>query len=72
MRNTETLTGIPIEALFGVIGALGMIVYASMMWEIRRLRSMSELRHDMLVRVQTAMRLICKKLDIDPSILDDK
>jgi len=59
------LTGIPIEVLFSLVGGLGLVIYADMKYEIRRLRKQSERRGDQLLHLDGYMSRICDKLGID-------
>jgi len=60
----NTLTGIPIEALFAMIGALGSLVYLDIKREVRWLRKESAHRTRVLDSLCAVFHIAAKKLDI--------
>lgn len=61
----ESVTGVPIEWLFGTIATLVGLLYFSLLYEIRRLRARGERRDSCLQRVKMMMFIVCKHLGID-------
>ena len=57
-------TGIPIEWMFGVLAALIAVVYANLVWEIRKLRRSSHKHTGQLDSLMVWMSIVCDKLGI--------
>lgn len=64
MVHEQSLTGIPIEYLFTVIGGLITLVYLDVKRELKALRKNAEIRGGQLVRIGTILRIVCSKLRI--------
>lgn len=69
--EATSATGIPIDYLFLIIGALVMLVYGdlrrqqhNMKKDIDKLREDGEKRTKSLIRISTVFRLICQNLRI--------
>lgn len=62
--SATSTTGIPIEALFAALGGMGLIVYADVKRELRRLSRESEHRTRMLDSMAAVFQIVCGKLDI--------
>jgi hypothetical protein len=61
---TTSATGIPIEYLFTIIGSLLMLIYLDVKRDLRKLRSNAHKRDLTLARLSTALRFVCRKLNI--------
>lgn len=70
--NTQSVTGIPIEWLFLVIGSLGGIVYLDLKHEVRSLHREGRVRSKSIRRLQTTMRDVCNKLHVNYEESDDE
>lgn len=64
MHETATTTGIPIEALFAVIGFLLVAVYGDIKRELRQLRQAGNKRDAKVDRLGLAISFIAKNLKI--------
>ena len=71
-ENSKSVTGIPVEYLFGTIAALGSIVYADMKHAMRSLKHEAAKRGRHIRHVENAVRLICHKLNIPYAEDDDE
>jgi len=60
----DRITSIPLDVFFGVIAALGGLVYADMKRELRALTRESRSRGLALERVRFMLRTVCDKLGI--------
>jgi len=60
----HTLTGIPIEWLFGALAGLLGIVYASITYQLRQVIRQSARNHVRLVRVTTYLGFMSAKLGV--------
>lgn len=61
-------TGIPVELLFTIIGALLLCIYADLKFEVRRLRKESVARGLTLALLRQALHIVCTHLKIPFSI----
>lgn len=69
MSGSTALTGIPIEILFSIIGALGLIVYGDLRWNMRKLMQESQRRSKQLSVFRIYLSQLCSKAGIH---FDDK
>jgi hypothetical protein len=58
------MTGIPVEALFSIIGGMVTLVYLDLRREVRTLRKESQTRTVQLTGIRFILASVCKKLDI--------
>lgn len=61
---TTSATGIPVEYLFSIIGALLMLIYLDVKRDLKNLRNNASRRDLVLARVSGALRFVCHKLKI--------
>jgi hypothetical protein len=59
-----SVTGIPIEWLFGVLGILVSVIYADIKRELRSLNRSAARRELTLERFRIAISLVCRKLNV--------
>jgi hypothetical protein len=59
--HTTSVTGIPIEVLFGIIGGLGMLVYADMRRIMNKLTRESEKRGRQMSVFRVYLSQLCAK-----------
>jgi hypothetical protein len=73
MHDAGSSTGIPIEILFGIIGALVSFIYADLKREVRILRRESNDRTVKISKLSIILGMVCHKLGVPfGHILDDK
>lgn len=65
LTSTPSVTGIPIEYLFTIIGAFGTIIFGFVMRELRQQRRSSDARAASLAYLERYIIKICDKLEID-------
>lgn len=58
------MTGIPVEYLFSIIGAMVALVYLDLRREVKILRKESQGRAVQLTGIRFVLASVCKKLDI--------
>jgi hypothetical protein len=68
----DTVTGIPLDVLFSIIGALLVGVYADMKYQLKKLQEDSAKRSGNIIHMRTLLGFICKKLDIPFDANHDK
>lgn len=71
-ENSQSVTGIPVEYLFAVIGALLTVVYADIRQAIRALKQEAAKRGRHIRHVESCVRLVCNKLNINYQDADDE
>lgn len=64
-ESSTSLTGIPLEYLFGAIATLLGLIYSDLKREIRSLHSHAKTRSGHIRHVESAVRKICSHLNID-------
>lgn len=64
MPPPTSVTGIPIEILFSVIGVLVALIYGDIKYELRRLRKESHERSNAIIQLRMAVSFISQKLGI--------
>lgn len=62
--ETTTVTGIPTDYLFLIVGALIGAIYLDIKRELRSLRKDANSRVVTLGRITLALRFVCRKLNI--------
>jgi hypothetical protein len=65
VQPATQITGIPIEWLLTVIGGLVCAIYASLLYEVRKVRNSGEKRDKRVTVLQANIHAICAKLGID-------
>jgi hypothetical protein len=64
-------TGIPIEVLFAVIGAMLVAIYADIKWEVRKLRVESNKRGQSIALIRQAVNAICNHIKLPFHVEDN-
>lgn len=63
--SVQSISGIPVEYLFGLIAALVGLIYNDIKKEIRSLHANGKIRTGHIRHVENAVRKICSHLNID-------
>lgn len=59
-----SVTGIPIEVLFSIIGTLILLIYADTRRALNQLQKRAEYRDLQIVRIETSLSMVCSELNL--------